>query len=493
MAETLRPNVQSSSEIANISIGALIFLSGILIAVNISAGDLGIGTLIVFSPIIVGLVALVLANPYYGLLFYIHYNFFFLGLSRYITGIPLGISVDFVLLISTLSMLIRLNADSVRRMNSGVFYLAILWFVYTLFEIFNTDAPNPASWLYAVRGISVYAVLALPLTLVLLDTKEKLATIINIIIVWGVISSLWGMRQVYVGFDPFEQKWLNEGGALTHLIEGQIRAFSFYSDAGQYGGTISLIAFVAFIMALGPFSKKLKTLYLVAFLICVIGFSLSGTRGSLYVLLSGGIAYLLLVRRFRILLVGGLFALSIFVILKFTYVGNTNYQVYRLRTALDPNDPSLIVRLDNQDLLRDYLSTRPFGTGIGTTDYWAKRFYPSSFLVNVQTDSWFVRIWVENGVVGLAIHALLLAYVLVVGFIKIRKIRDEGLKYRLMALYGGYVGIIMASFGNPIFGQAPLSAIMYVSMAIISGADVFETPERKVKRVAFNVQTSGDE
>jgi hypothetical protein len=36
-----------------------------------------------------------------------------------------------------------------------------------------------------------------------------------------------------------------------------------------------------------------------------------------------------------------------------------------MRSAFDPNDPSLQVRLDNQKILKGYLATRPFGAGIG--------------------------------------------------------------------------------------------------------------------------------
>src|SRR5262249_2599724 len=94
-----------------------------------------------------------------------------------------------------------------------------------------------------------------------------------------------------------------------------------------------------------------------------------------------------------------------------------------------------------------------------------------------QTDSWFVRIWVENGIVGLIIHALLLAYVLVIGYVKSGKIKDPDLRQKMIALYGGFIGIISASFGNPIFGQAPLGALMYISMAMLCVGDDYEKEE----------------
>jgi cell division protein FtsW (lipid II flippase) len=172
------------------------------------------------------------------------------------------------------------------------------------------------------------------------------------------------------------------------------------------------------------------------------------------------------------------FIVVVFVFLKFTYIGNSNYQIYRIRTALDPNEASLLVRLSNQDKLRIYLKTRPFGSGIGTTDSWARRFYPKSYLVDLPTDSWFVKVWVENGVVGLSIYALSLSFVIVMAVVNIGKVKNPDSRQKLIALYGGFLGVVIASFGNPVFGQAPLGVLMYMSMTMLSNAESYDEPEQ---------------
>jgi hypothetical protein len=60
---------------------------------------------------------------------------------------------------------------------------------------------------------------------------------------------------------------------------------------------------------------------------------------------------------------------------KFTMIANGNDQVRRMRTAFDPNDASLQVRLDNQKILKGYLDSRPFGGGIGHAGDKAQRFF----------------------------------------------------------------------------------------------------------------------
>lgn len=395
-------------------------------------------------------------------------------MNRYVPSIPLGLSQDAVLFLATLSMFFRLEKENTRRLLNGFFALTGLWFLYTLLEAFNPESSNLVAWLYAARGTSFYAILTVPLTLLLFTSKKDLDAFFNIVIGWGVVGAFWGWKQINIGLDPYEQGWLKAGGEITHVLGGQLRAFSFYSDAGQFGVTEAYVAFLSLILALGPYRLRIKLLYWVAFIVCLIGMGTSGSRGPIFVIFFGLTTYLISIRNYRILIPGIVAILFVFAFLKFTYIGNANYQIYRIRTALDPKEASLLVRLTNQDKLREYLSTRPFGSGIGTTDNWAKRFYSSSYLSQVPTDSWFVKTWVEVGVVGLTVYILGLAFVIVYGIVHIRRVKSRDSRQKLLALYGGFLGILAASFGNPVFGQAPLGALMYISMTMLTVAERYD-------------------
>jgi hypothetical protein len=474
----VRPGVSLVSQrTTNFIIALLIVVTGITMGVVLSIGDLGIGSLVAFLPAIVGLVALIIANPYYGLIFYVNYSFFFIGLNRYVPTIPLGLLVDGLLLLTTLSMVFRLTKDSASRLQNGFFALTGLWFLYSLFGAINPEAGNFSAWVYAARGITFYAVQTVPLTLVLFATKRDLDQFFRLVLIWGVVGAIWGWKQINIGLDPFENAWLEAGGKVTHVLDGQLRAFSFFSDAGQFGATMAYVAFLALIMALGPYKASKRFWYLVAFIICILGMGTSGSTGLIFVVFVGLVSYLLMIRNYRILVPGVIGILVVFLFLKFTFIGNNNYQIYRVRTALDPKDASLLVRLSNQAKLREYLQARPFGSGIGATETWASRFYPTSYLVNVPTDSWFGKIWVENGIVGLSVYSFGLAFVIVFGVVNIRKMKNRDAKQKMLALYGGFLGIISASFGNPVFGQAPLGVLMYMSMTMLSVAYRYDEPE----------------
>jgi hypothetical protein len=81
-------------------------------------------------------------------------------------------------------------------------------------------------------------------------------------------------------------------------------------------------------------------------------------------------------------------------------------------------------------------------------------------------------------VVGLSVFLLGLVFVMVMGFVKIRRIKNPDSKQKLIALYGGFLGVVIASFGNPVFGQAPLGALMYFSMTMVANAQSYDVPEK---------------
>ena len=170
------------------------------------------------------------------------------------------------------------------------------------------------------------------------------------------------------------------------------------------------------------------------------GMMISGTRGAIFVPIAGFFIYFVSTKNIKILLLGMLVGAGAFVVLKFTKIGQGNYQIARMRTALDPNDASFQVRLDNQKKLKSYLSHRPIGGGVGSAGYWGLRFSPGTFLAETPTDSWYVQIWAENGMVGLTIYICMILYLLMKGFWIIWHLQDEVVKQYAMALFAGFLG-----------------------------------------------------
>jgi len=410
-------------------------------------------------------------NPRLGMITILALAFIAIGLIRYMpVKIPLGLSVDAFLILIYIALFFKSTRSYVpwHKASSPLTYAAIIWFLYSLFELVNPEAISKVAWFYAMRGVSLYMLLSIPLVFILFDKFENMQ---QFFLIWGFFSllgSLKGMMQLFVGVDYAEKAWLDAGNAVTHILFGKLRVFSFYSDAGQFGASQAHTGIVFSILYVGCKIKKYKRFYLLVAVLGFYGMLISGTRGAIVIPLVGLMIYFGLQKNIKMIVTGVILISAIFVFFKYTTIANGNAQIRRMRTAFDPNNPSLQVRLRNQKILKTYLASRPFGGGIGSAGNWGRRFSPNGFLANVPTDSWYVAIWAEQGVVGLTLHLLILFFILGKGaWVSMFELKNKLIKNKIMALTAGLGGIMAASYGNGILGQQPTGILLYFSMAYI--------------------------
>ena len=425
---------------------------------------------ILLLPFAVLFVGAVFVKPERGLLAVFVVNYFAMGLARYVPA-PLGLSVDGILVLTWIALFFSQFNEKVswKKAWKGVSICALIWFLYALFQFFNPEAVSRVAWFYAMRGVSLYMLLTVPLVFLLLDHEKHLDRMLKLWAVFTLLGVVKGIMQQVLGPDPWEQQWLNEIGGKTHLLPGGLRIFSFFTDAGNYGGSMAFSGVVFSILALHttPFRKKLflGTVALAAF----YGMIISGTRGAIAVPLAGFTLYAILSKKVKVVLLGGVLIFAAYAFLKFSTLGGSVYEIRRMRTALDPDNPSLVVRKENQRLLKGYLASRPFGGGIGSAGNWGLRFSPDTFLAETPTDSWYVQIWAEQGRVGLILHLVILGFILVSSSrISIYKLETHEMKGKAIALTAGMFGVMIASYGNGIIGQMPNGIILYMSMAFIA-------------------------
>ena len=311
--------------------------------------------------------------------------------------------------------------------------------------------------------------LMIPLIFILFDKRKDLNVFLYIWAFFSILGTLKGIMQMTIGVDLFEQRWLDNGGAVTHILFGKLRVFSFYSDAGQFGASQGHTGVVFGILAMNKKDNlKVRIFYAITALMGLYGMMISGTRGAIAVPVMGAVLYIILRKNIKVMVLGLLAGIAVFVFFKYTSIGNSNYNIRRMRTAFDPNDASLLVRLENQRKLKDYMSTRPFGGGIGSAGNWGQRFSSTTFLANTPTDSWYVSIWAEQGIVGLILHLFILLYIVFKSsYIIMFKIRDDWVRAQMSALAAGLFGIMAASYGNGVLGQIPTGLLIYSTMAYL--------------------------
>ncbi|MCE7993594.1 MAG: O-antigen ligase family protein [Roseivirga sp.] len=448
-----------------------LFLSGSLVVVGfLILKMMGItGALLLCAlPLIIGVIRNIMKYPKAAVWLVLILSFLSPGLTRYVPG-PWGLSIDILLAVCWLSILLNKRIKlKWRHARNPIVWVSLIWMAYLAFEMVNPAGNGPMAWFYAMRGIGFYQALAVPLIFLLFRKEADFQKFLNLLILLSLAGTIWGLKQQVFGVDAAEYRWLYlEDHHEEHILHGVLRVFSFYSDAGAFGASQAMMSLMCGILFTGPFSGKKKLFYLSCALIFLIGFAISGTRGALAVPLAGGIAYLIVIRNFNILIVGASTMIVVFCILKYTFLFQGVEQVRRMRTALDPNNKSLSVRLDNQKTFGRYLANKPFGGGVGTAGFWGARFNPESLMANTATDSWYVKIWAETGVVGLSLHLAILGFILGKGGKTCMLLQDPKRKTYACALFAAITGVIFASYGNQVFGQMPTGIIMNLAIPFL--------------------------
>jgi hypothetical protein len=479
MPDQLNPfeKVSGSNKLGTPKYVFLILLAATIAGWLISTSGLIAGIGLILFPLIFAYLVLFFRYPIIGLYSAISLGFIILGLSRYIKGFQLGLGMDGILVLTYIALIFNRFRDRVdwKPAKKDVTLLAAIWFAYSIIEVVNPESRSFPAWLAGMRGISLYMMLFIPLTLLFINSNRKLDIFL---VLWGTFSllvSLKGIVQNTIGVDPWEKAWLDAGAAQTHILFGKLRIFSFLSDAGQFGANQAYSGVVAIIVSFVEKNRRKKIFFIIVGVLGLYGMLLSGTRGAISIPLAGFMLYFILKKNKVVMISGFFLMLLVFVFFKYTLIGQDNQQIRRMRSAFDPNDASLQVRLENQKKLKVYLASRPMGGGIGHAGVKAQKYLPNAFLSNVATDSWYVLIWAEQGVIGLSLHLFILFYILIkASYLIMFRIRDPILKIKMAALASGMFGVMVASYGNAVLGTMPTGMLIYTSMAIMLNAETLD-------------------
>jgi hypothetical protein len=177
-----------------------------------------------------------------------------------------------------------------------------------------------------------------------------------------------------------------------------------------------------------------------------------------------------------------------FFFLRFTYYGQGNAYIRRMRSFFNADDASFVGRLENQAKMRTYMYNKPIGVGIGMSRGDVTNYRTDAVISQIPTDSWYVLIWVETGIIGLLLHMLILLYIIFHGgYLVFFQIKDHQLNGLMAAMVSGITGIYVASYSLEIIGQIPFGPIVYVCMALVFLGPIYdkeieETEQLKLKQ-----------
>jgi len=192
----------------------------------------------------------------------------------------------------------------------------------------------------------------------------------------------------------------------------------------------------------------------------------SGTRGA-NVLLPAALVLFAILRYNKKVLIFCCCAAVLLVVL--IYIPTTNVNLYRFQSAFKPNnDPSYILRKNNQKKIQPFILSHPLGGGLGSTGVWGIRFSPGTYLASFPPDSGYVRVAVEDGSIGLLIFCIFMFVIMRTGINNYFLIENQELKIYCLAMTLIIFAYNLANFPQEALVQYPSNILFYLWAAMIN-------------------------
>lgn len=380
------------------------------------------------------------------------------------------LSMSFILLF-TLICLVQLSNDEDTDWSPGqniMTYMCLAWLGFYLLEIMN---PNNvlAAWNINITPYALIPLICAFVIPIIIRTRRDVELLLMVWSVFVLVFTLKGYWQKSHGFSSKDLYFLYTlGGWRTHIIWSGIRYFSCFSDAANYGVHAAMSSVVFAISAFFVQSKWKRIYFLLIAAAGLYGMGISGTRSAMGVIMGGILLITILAKNWKALLAGVFISIGVFCFFYYTNIGSGNQYIYKMRSSFRPTqDASYIVRLENRARMKQLMSSKPLGYGIGLSK--AGNF-ESKEQMPYPPDSWLVSVWVETGIIGLilylAIHGTLFAWC---SWILMFKVRNKQLRGLIAAWLCMNAGFFIASYVNDVM-QYPNQLPVYIGFALCFAA-----------------------
>lgn len=478
--------MNNSINTKQINLTSIIFCGGLgCIVFSLLKNNLPLFAGIVCFPLLLILLVQSIRYPIVLLFTTLIINYYILGMGRYIKIEGLSFLLDclllsLIILIAIHSILFKdiLCKTSINILTIGTF----VWSLYCIAEIANPTGMLKA-WALSRTFITNSFVISLIAST--LFTKYRYVKIYTILLSILTLSAVIKVSmQKFVGFDYAETYWLyNGGGALTHLIGSGTRYFSFFTDAGNFGSNMGFAGIFFAITAVYVKNRFHQIYYSIIAIGSFYAMFLSGTRGAIIVPLAAISLFTVISKNIKACISAGILLIIIYVFFAFTQIGQNNAAIRRMRTAFQPTkDASFIVRKENQKKLAAYLKNKPFGEGLGLSGG-ENRKMSVRFTTSIPVDSWYVKLWVETGIIGAVLYLGVLFITIGRGsWIVMFKIHDPELKGRLTGFLCGIFGMLVSAYGNAFWGQYPTAIIAFTSLSLVLNGEYYDKEIKNIKK-----------
>ena len=361
------------------------------------------------------LVAMMLFEPLRGLLRRAQYL-----IVDYAGEDPIHLLTPLVTLMA-LAMLLRSQRLNMFRATPLAGSVSVLGLIFVL-EIFN---PLQGGLLIGLSG-ALFLLVPMVWFYFGQSVSEKfIHTALRLVVLAGIVASLYGVYQMMFGYPAFEQYWIDNTDFYSSIAVGHVRrAVATFSSAEEWGRYTEIGAIVAFGLAAGANKFSARIGWLICGPASLSAVLLSGQRTAVFGLMVG-IATLVLLGATtwpRAIMRLGLLLLPVVLIGVFVsaptdeeiWSKGDNETVSTLlshtqRGTLKPaEEESLQIRLETwTHLVTEVIPYRPLGAGLGAGSLSELRFSAASDAPPI--DNFFLVLAVACGIPGVLLFLWILS------------------------------------------------------------------------------------
>jgi putative inorganic carbon (hco3(-)) transporter len=391
------------------------------------------------------------------------------------TGFPLGTVYDALAGLTFLAVF--LNGYSQRDWTGFKNSVTIAFFIVTIYQVLqvvNPSAVSRVAWLVAMRNNS-----SILLYIVCFHMFSAIRDVKRFTIFWltvALIVGIYGCYQEWFGLLDFENNWItsNPDRLKLYFIWGKMRKFSFLSDPSAYGLFMAMGGLSCLVLALGPFSARLRFFLLCCGMLMLVAMSYSGTRTAIAMVAAGIAFYIVLTLNKRTTILFTIAAAFFGSILFFgPFYGGT---INRIRSTFNPSeDPSMVVRDIKRQRLQKYVQKHPIGGGLYTTGVNGTRYSRGHELAQGwDADSGYLLLGLELGSIGLVLFQLFFFLVMMKGISNNFQISDPLLRTYNLAYLVPFFALSVAHFTQDAIFTKPMNLIGIAAYAVIVKLPSFE-------------------
>lgn len=437
---------------------------------------------IVFLLVITGVIILriCLRYPLFGLYFTSVFSSFFALPGRFFSiQSPVGILVEVftaVLWLAALRKSAQYRTNNYSFWSSQATAMLIILMLYYLLEFFNPAMNNKVGWFFFFRKQISYLLFYF-IAFSVLSSYRKVKLFLTFWLALTLVIAIYGIKQQWIGLAAFEKSWLLSDPVLMKLYfqAGFLRKFSFITDPASFGVLCSCFGLFSLVLAVR--TQKLKVKYLLYFSVVIffVATAYSGTRTCIIMIGAGLVSYCIMtINEKKTYLLFSLATLALALLL--VMPSGDSPVLNRLQSVLKGSkEASVSVRNTNRHMIQPYIRSHPFGGGINTSGIEGQLYNAGHTLAGFPPDSGYMKILLEQGWIGLAIHLLFYFIILKDGINGFYNARMPAIKNIFIALTVSLFALIVGQYAQISISQYPVILFYYAALAVFIKLNDFES------------------